>query len=98
LYLKTAGSAAALSEDRVVATHEVAFEFMLNALRLREGFEVADFAERTGQALDQQPGFGLGLSRGLLEQQGSRVRTSDLGYRFLNDTVACFLNDAAMLR
>jgi oxygen-independent coproporphyrinogen-3 oxidase len=97
-FLKTAGSAAGLVEDRVVAPGEIGFEFMLNALRLREGFAAADFSDRTGLALDEQPGFVRALSRGLLEQQEGRVRASDLGYRFLNDTVACFLNENAARR
>ncbi len=97
-FLKTAGTAACLVEDRRVDAEEIAFEFMLNALRLREGFAVADFGERTGLALDQQPGFALALARGLLVQQADRIRASDLGYRFLNDSVACFLNETATRR
>jgi oxygen-independent coproporphyrinogen-3 oxidase len=97
-FLKTAGSAACLVENRVVNQGEIGFEFMLNALRLREGFAVADFGERTGLALDKQPGFARAVSRGLLEQHAGRVRASDLGFRFLNDTVACFLNEGTTSR
>jgi len=97
-FLKCAGTAEGLVEERQVDPGEIPFEFMLNALRLREGFAVADFGERTGMVLDQQPGFLRALSRGLLEQQAGRVRASELGYRFLNDTVACFLNEAATPR
>ncbi len=91
LYLKTAGSSAALIEQRDVDPREVAFEFMLNALRLREGFAVADFVARTGQRLEDQAGYSLALSRGLLEQRHDRVYASELGFRFLNDTTGCFL-------
>jgi oxygen-independent coproporphyrinogen-3 oxidase len=95
LFLKTAGTAAGLAEDRRVDAGEIGFEFMLNALRLRDGFAISEFGERTGLALERQPGFGLALSRGLLERHADRIRASDLGYRFLNDTVACFLNERA---
>jgi oxygen-independent coproporphyrinogen-3 oxidase len=90
-YLKTAGSRAVLIEERVVDPREVAFEFMLNALRLRDGFAVADFVARTGQRLEDQSGFVDAMSRGLLESRANRVCASELGFRFLNDTTGCFL-------
>ncbi len=90
-FLKLAGSPNVLSEDRQIESAELPFEFMLNALRLREGFAAPLFGERTGLALDQQPGFQQGLRRGLLVAQGEQIRATELGYRFLNDTVALFL-------
>ena len=91
LYLRTAGSAAALVEDRPVEAGELAFEFMLNALRLRQGFPVDLFAARTGRDLAEEPGYRTAVARGLLEVVDGQLRASELGYRFLNDTVECFL-------
>lgn len=93
-YMQTAGSAAGLVEDRHVAANELGFEFMLNALRLREGFPLTLFVERTGLELRSHRGFVDAIKRGLLLDEGQQVRASELGYRFLNDTVACFLPSA----
>ncbi len=90
-YLAQVGTPAALVEDRVVDSAEIGFEFMLNALRLREGFSTGMFAARTGMQLDTLPGYAQALSRGLLEAAGDQVRATELGWRFLNDTVECFL-------
>lgn len=90
-YLAQVGTPTALVEDRVVDSAEIGFEFMLNALRLREGFSTGMFAARTGMQLDTLPGYAQALSRGLLEAAGDQVRATELGWRFLNDTVECFL-------
>lgn len=90
-YQSLAGTAAALSEDRVVAADEIAFEFMLNALRLRAGFTPAMYAARTGRELSCEPGYRSALERGLIEATADEVRASELGWRFLNDAIGCFL-------
>jgi putative oxygen-independent coproporphyrinogen III oxidase len=90
-YQALAGTPAALIEDRVVDTAEVCFEFMLNALRLREGFAAGLFAARTGLQLDALSGYAQAISRGLLQADGGQVRPTELGWRFLNDTLELFL-------
>ena len=90
-YQALAGTPAALVENREVDGAEIGFEFMLNALRLREGFTTELFAARTGVHLDALPGYAQALSRGLLEVTGDQVRATELGWRFLNDTVELFL-------
>jgi len=92
LYLRSAGTPAAWSEDRQIAVSELGFEFMLNALRLRQGFPLDIYAERTGRELALEPGYRQALARGLLEVDAGQVRASELGYRFLNDTIECFLS------
>jgi len=75
-------------EDRV-------FEFMLNALRLPAGFTEAGFEERTGLPWELVRDRTSALVRkGLMEQDGSRWRPSELGLRFLNDLQAAFLPGA----
>jgi putative oxygen-independent coproporphyrinogen III oxidase len=73
------------------------FEFMLNALRLVEGFELGDFERRTGVgAAALGPTLDRLGARGLLEplDAGRRWRPTGLGLRFLNDLQAAFLPDA----
>lgn len=81
-----------ITEQRVVPADELPFEYMLNALRLKDGFELAQFEARTGlsrSALDA--GLALALSKGLLLRQGEHWQPSELGWRFLNDLQALFL-------
>ena len=77
----------------VVAPADRLFEFMLNALRLNEGFDEAGVTRLTGLPRDAvRPRLEALSGRGLLTEFASgRWRPSDLGYRFLNDLQAEFL-------
>lgn len=72
---------------------ELPFEFMLNALRLREGFTQALFEARTGlRWQDISAPVAESQNRGLLENDGAdHWRPTELGQRFLNDLQALFL-------
>ena len=77
---------------RTVPEAELPFEFMLNALRLNEGFMPADFERNTGLAAGVvEPTFTALESRGLLARSEGLVRPTELGFRFLNDVQAAFL-------
>jgi putative oxygen-independent coproporphyrinogen III oxidase len=79
-------------KESIVPARELPFEFMLNALRLVEGFETVLFSERTGLPLSA---IGAQLeqasARGLIERDPRRVRPSARGQRFLNELVGLFL-------
>lgn len=91
-YLETAGSVAGVQEERVVADAELAFEYVLNTLRLHEGFALADFRARTGLAETAlEPALGRMLSKGLLERDGERIRPTALGRDHLNSLQMEFL-------
>ena len=78
-----------------VAGRERPFEFMLNALRLDEGFRTADFEARTGLAGGSiEPALATAEGRGLLARIPGGWRPTALGTRFLNDLQALFLPDA----
>jgi len=83
----------ALATDRrCLPEEELVFEFFLNALRLREGFDRRLFTRRTG--LDWSVAatrVDAAAARGLLEVVGQRIRPTDLGWRFVNETQALFL-------
>ncbi|MGQ0428550.1 MAG: radical SAM family heme chaperone HemW [Gammaproteobacteria bacterium] len=88
-YLECGGRAGA---RRTVAAEELPFEFMLNALRLDEGFTLDEYGRATGLAPEAlTPQFEALAARGLLERPGDRVRPTALGFRFLNDLQAEFL-------
>ena len=84
---------ARVAETHEVARDDLAFEFMLNALRLVEGFDEALFESRTGLpwAAVASP-VDEAVARGLLEPgTGGRWRPTTLGRQFLNDLQAIFL-------
>jgi oxygen-independent coproporphyrinogen-3 oxidase len=89
-----AGTPRAFGERRV-ASEEVPFEFMLNALRLREGVPRRWLQERAGCEPEALAGWRGGIRRGLLVDNGETIAASAIGYRFLNDTTALFLPDSA---
>lgn len=82
-----------LEGERRLDDAERLFEFMLNALRLVEGFDLGLFEARTGlPAAVALPGLRLGREAGLLESPRTSVwRATEFGRRFLNDAQALFL-------
>lgn len=81
-----------LSEHRVVAADELPLEFMLNALRLNEGFEAETFETRTGLPLDVIRGkLEDARSREWMGVAGERWRVTETGRNFLNDVQSLFL-------
>jgi oxygen-independent coproporphyrinogen-3 oxidase len=86
-----AGAPAALTRKSVAAS-DLPFEFMLNALRLVDGFEIDTFAQRTGLEWDEiAPTVKSLVTRQLLVVQGTRLATTLVGLRFLNDLLLSFL-------
>ena len=93
-YMKRALEGSAVSEQHEVAPEELGFEFMLNALRLRDGVATALFSERTGLPLTAitEP-IQRAVNKGLLTPDPTRLQATELGQRFLNDLQALFLVD-----
>jgi oxygen-independent coproporphyrinogen-3 oxidase len=81
-----------IAHERVVAEGELPFEFMLNALRLVEGFPAALFQERTGLPwMSLESRVEEAERAGLLERDWQRVRPSERGRLFLNELLELFL-------
>jgi putative oxygen-independent coproporphyrinogen III oxidase len=94
-YMTHALQGNAVSNEHEVARGELPFEFMLNALRLKEGFDLAMFSERTGLALTaiQRP-LDAAEAKGLLQRDLHRAWPTERGFDFLNDLQALFLAPA----
>ncbi len=98
-YMDEALAGRAVSNDNEIRRDELTFEFMLNALRLRAGFDLADFGARTGLPVSAAlPGLEQARARGLLEIDDSGapaeptvVRATPRGFDFLSDLQSCFL-------
>ena len=84
--------AGAPARERTVPAAELPFEFMLNALRLVEGFPSALFAERCGLPMAVvQSRLEQAEANGLLERTATRIRPTARGRQFLNDLLELFL-------
>ncbi len=93
IYLAGAGTATAI-ESRTLTDDERVFEFMLNAMRLTQGFTQSLFAERTGLAPERLDAALAGAqARGLVERYDDRIAPTPLGRRFLNDLLLMVLPD-----
>ena len=91
-YMAAALAGDAVARDVEVARADLAFEFMLNALRLREGFELERFTERTGLPLGAiEAPLAEAERRGLAARDLHRVWPTERGFDFLNDLQALFL-------
>lgn len=92
LYMERALAGEALAQEHEVPRSELPFEYMLNALRLRDGFALQDFPDRTGLPLSA---IAAGLERaeqqGLIERDFARVRPTARGFDFLSDLQTLFL-------
>jgi putative oxygen-independent coproporphyrinogen III oxidase len=94
-YMAGAEAGSAVASEVEVARADLPFEFMLNALRLKDGFEIARFGERTGLPLSaiERP-LAEAERRGLIERTLNHVQPTALGFDFLNDLQQLFLPEA----
>ena len=93
-YMQHAAAGNAIAEEAEITRDELGFEFILNASRLTEGFDVRLFNERTGLGLNGiEQGLNLAERKGLIERDHKRIRPTALGQRFLNDLQQIFLPD-----
>lgn len=91
-YMKHAGSAERIIGAKQLSADETGFEFMMNALRLKQPVTAQLFQQRTGLTLGRlRPALEQAQSDGLLRFDGFRVCTTELGRRFLNEVLQRFL-------
>ena len=92
-YMDAALAGRALASDEDVRRAELPFEFMLNALRLRGGFALQDFTERTGLPLSSiASALQQAQQQGLLTRDAAGwVQPTERGFDFLSDLQALFL-------
>ncbi|KWH59783.1 MULTISPECIES: radical SAM family heme chaperone HemW [Burkholderia] len=93
-FIEQAKAGTAVQEEREVGARDLPFEFMLNTLRLVEGFPVHSFAERTGLPMSTiEPALKEAERRGLITRDFTQIAPTPLGQRFLNDLQELFLRD-----
>jgi oxygen-independent coproporphyrinogen-3 oxidase len=93
-YMEESLRGAAVQESIEIPRNEIGFEFMLNALRLNQGFEVNLFNDRTGLLLSSlEKPLNIAEKKGLIERDHKIIRPTILGRRFLNDLQQLFLEN-----
>ena len=91
-YLENAGTLAGIGGCDLVAEQELPIEFMMNHLRLREGFCDTLFGDRTGLPLTAlEPALSECVEAGLLERNGGVIRCTDKGWNFLDNVLERFI-------
>jgi len=91
-YMAQALVGSAIAQENEVKRSELPFEFMLNALRLADGFALPLFAERTGLSLNAiAAALQEAQARGLMDSDLAHARPTTRGFDFLNDLQALFL-------
>ena len=93
-YMDNALAGHAVAQDEDVRRADLPFEYMLNALRLRSGFALQDYVERTGLAVTSiAKALEEAERKGLIERDMAQVRPTERGFDFLSDLQALFLAD-----
>ena len=90
-YMASSGAEASYINQRKLDRNDLVLEFMINALRLFNGFSYSQFSRSTG--LNQEvlaEGVMEAVDKGLLLEQGDRVRATDRGFRFLSEIQLLF--------
>ena len=90
-YLEQGGYGSITSET-TLEEDDLVFEFMLNALRLKHGFQSRLFRDNTGLSLNSLlPGLELARDKGLIVFDQEKIAPTVLGFRHLNDLQTLFL-------
>jgi oxygen-independent coproporphyrinogen-3 oxidase len=91
-YMQQVGQDAPIQTEHEISRDDLGFEFMMNALRLNEGFDSVLFQERTSlPLLTIQRELAEAEKRGLLTRDHQRIAPTKMGQRFLNDLLEMFL-------
>lgn len=91
-YLAARSTGRYTASSGLVVEDELVFEFMLNALRLRDGVPSALFSQRTGVALSEIERVLSDLrAQGLLVADADRLACTATGFNYLNTVLESFL-------
>jgi len=90
-YMQKVSMGEARSSEKMLVNADIPFEFMLNALRLKQGVAKALFSQRTHLDFSQiETKLNQAQQAGLIGKDKQRIVTTARGWDFLNDTVAMF--------
>lgn len=82
----------AIRSELIIEASQLPLEFVMNQLRLREGFELANYPRVTGLTEPSlQPALGACLAEGLLFETQGRIVCSERGWDFLDHILEKFI-------
>lgn len=91
-FIEKAGTVKSIQSERILTRKDVGLEFMMNALRLNEGFETALFTANTGQQLVLiESALNKAEETGLIERNLKQIRPTEKGRQFLDDVLTLFV-------
>ncbi len=91
-YMKKVSTQNMIESETIIHENDLAFEFMMNHLRLIDGFSIQSFEEKTGlniSAIDKE--LKAAIDKKLISMDHGMIRPTLLGQRFLNDLLSIFL-------
>jgi putative oxygen-independent coproporphyrinogen III oxidase len=94
-YMQQALAGKAIQLENQVTSTDIGFEFMLNALRLKEGVPSSLFAAHTGYPLKLLESVLLkAQDRGWIESDPTKLKATELGFQYLNNLLELFLPES----
>lgn len=91
-YLENTAKGQAIDNEWTISQDELGFEFMMNALRLTEGFDLDLLQLRTGLPIGRiEPALKVARDKGLITVENNLIKPTLLGQRFLNELLQLFL-------
>ena len=91
-YLDDINNGNAIQGQRILSRSDASLEFMMNALRLTDGFDSTLFAQHSGLAINTiEKTLRLAEEKGWLDWQAHRIKPTEQGKQYLNDLMALFL-------
>ena len=91
-YMEKVSEQNMIESETIIHENDLAFEFMMNHLRLIDGFSIQSFEEKTGlniSAIDKE--LKAAIDKKLISMDHGMIRPTLLGQRFLNDLLSIFL-------
>ena len=81
-----------INEEKLLTTNDRIFEFMMNSLRLNDGFQINSFEERTNLPIKEiEKELSTAKNKKLIKEINGRIKPTILGQKFLNDLLQIFL-------
>ena len=85
-------TASMVEHERAITPDELGFEFMMNALRLTDGFNIELFKQHTGLNIDaMEAALDKAVGLGLIKRDTEKIKPTLRGQRFLNELLQLFL-------